>query len=147
VGDDIAVEVVVERPLPALGSAERLERLVRHALQAESVSGRWDVTVACVSDSELQRLHRDFMGTDEPTDVMTFPLGDGQQGGDIVVSVDRAVEQGREHGLSAWEEVCFLTVHGVLHLCGWTDDTEELRQRMLDRQSELLATWSSGEAI
>ena len=62
----------------------------------------------------------EFMDDDSITDVMTFPSGEpGQEGGDIVISVERAAEQGPEHGFTTDQEVHFLFVHGLLHLCGW----------------------------
>jgi probable rRNA maturation factor len=81
------------------------------------------------------------MGIDEQTDVMTFPAGEEEEreaGGDIVISIDRAAEQGPEHGHTTAEEVAFLIVHGVLHLCGWDDHAAEDRAAMLERQREIL---------
>jgi probable rRNA maturation factor len=73
---------------------------------------------------------------------MTFaadPIeGESDAGGDIVVSVERAAEQGPEHGLSKVAETEFLIVHGLLHLCGWDDHDDVERSRMLDYQTELI---------
>jgi probable rRNA maturation factor len=75
---------------------------------------------------------------------MTFPAGEaGQEGGDIVISVDRAADQGPEHGFSVDDEVRFLFVHGLLHLSGWNDLNQEDRERMLARQTELLAGFAN----
>lgn len=141
----ISAEIIVirhnETPLDL--SDETIERLVLHALKSEEQEDEWVVSVVLVDDPEMQRLHADFMNIDEPTDVMTFPSDfeeEGQQGGDIVISVERAAEQGSENGLSAEEEVIFLAVHGVLHLCGWDDPTDEDRAAMLDRQREIIGS-------
>ena len=94
-----------------------------------------------VDDDELRALHRDFMDIDEPTDVMTFPAGEDEEreaGGDIVISVDRAADQGPEHGHTTAHEIRFLIVHGVLHLCGWDDHTDADRAAMLERQRVIL---------
>jgi rRNA maturation RNase YbeY len=51
-------------------------------------------------------------------------------------------------GHSPEEEIAFLVVHGLLHLVGWRDDTEEQRERMLRRQHDLIDRWrqeSTGE--
>src|SRR5262249_3205892 len=93
-------------------------------------------------DAHLRRLHRDFMGIDEETDVMTFPHGD-DQGGDIVISIERAAEQALAYGYAAGEEVEFLAVHGVLHLCGWNDETPTQRAAMLARQTEIVEAFRS----
>ncbi len=133
-----------------LGFGERsgvgdLGRLVRFVLAEERQAGLWSVSVVLTDDPGLRRLHREFMGLDTETDVMTFPLTDGapapgdEQGGDVVVSVDRAAAQGPEHGHTTAAEVRFLVVHGLLHLCGWDDATEDQRAAMVARQAELLA--------
>ena len=119
----------------------RVPRLLRWVLEAEDKRGSWSVTIVLTDDEHLRALHRDFMGIDENTDVMTFPFDedDGVSGGEIVVSTERAVEQGPEHGLSPAQEVDFLIVHGLLHLCGWDDADPEARRRMHERQTALLA--------
>jgi probable rRNA maturation factor len=141
----ISAETIVirhnETPLDL--SDEVIEWFVLRALELEEQSGEWVVSVVLVDDPEMQQLHADFMNIDEPTDVMTFPSDfedEEQQGGDIVISVERAAEQGGENGLSTEEEVIFLAVHGVLHLCGWDDATPEGRTAMLDRQRQIIET-------
>ena len=95
--------------------------------------------MALVDDRRLRGLHRDFMGIDEATDVMTFPSGEpGVAGGDIAVSVDRAAAQGPGFGHSAAEEAAFLVVHGLLHLLGWDDAADDDRAAMLARQQEII---------
>lgn len=148
----LEVEVLVETELARSADLDRLSALATRVLAAEGRPGRWAVTIALVDDERLRVLHRDFLGIDSVTDVMTFPLtGDGDPsalGGDVAVSVDRAAEQGPEHGLTTEEEVRFLAVHGLLHLCGWDDGSAESRERMLARQSELIGDfdrWRLGE--
>ncbi len=106
------------------------------------------MTLALVDDLRLRCLHREFMAVDEPTDVMTFPSDpeSGTAGGDIAVSVERAAVQGPDYGHSAAAEVEFLLVHGLLHLCGWDDAADGDRERMLDRQAELLAAFEADGA-
>lgn len=125
-----------------------LEALLVFTLRQEEAVGPWSIAVALVDDAELRRLHRDFMGIDEETDVMTFPAGDSSPaggGGDIAISIDRAAAQGPEWGHSRAEEIMFLAVHGTLHLCGWDDAEPEARARMLERQRAVMAAFS-GEA-
>ena len=142
----VRVEVVEELPMPPPGTVDALATVVRAALTAESRDGRWEIVVALVSDHALRRLHRDFMGLDSETDIMTFPRGSGKQGGDVAISVDRAMDQAGEHGLSPWEEVRFLVVHGVLHLCGWDDGSDAERAAMLARQTAILASMDAAQA-
>lgn len=136
--------VIAEVAVPAGVDQVALRPLVTHILRAERASGAWTVCVVFTSDGALQRLHDRFMGLDSPTDIMTFPYGDddrgpgSEQGGDIVISVDRARAQADDE----WDlptELRFLVAHGLLHLLGWDDETLEKRQAMLDRQRELIS--------
>ncbi|HLL51718.1 MAG TPA: rRNA maturation RNase YbeY, partial [Thermomicrobiales bacterium] len=124
-----------------------LEALATFVLANEEAAGFWEVTVALVADDRLQQIHRDFMGIDTPTDIMTFPNGEPgvePHGGELVISVDHARTQASAWGLSAEEEIRFLVTHGLLHLLGWRDETDEQRQAMLKRQQHLFDEWQRG---
>ncbi len=141
---DLSFSLVTEaEPLQGVVSDE-LETLSAFVLSSEGGTGYWEITVALVDDTRLQSLHRDFMGIDTPTDIMTFPADESageNQGGELAISVDHAITQAVEWGLSPGDEIVFLTVHGLLHLLGWRDDTNEQRQSMLERQQDLIAQW------
>lgn len=100
-------------------------RLDRSALRAfaaelrEQVAGSRPFDVLLTRDAELQRLNREFLAHDYPTDVLSFPSGarDGMLG-ELAISVDRAVEQAAEHGHDVDTELRILMLHGVLHLTG-----------------------------
>jgi rRNA maturation RNase YbeY len=148
---DLSFSLVTDAEAPPGVASAELESLAAFVLAAEGATGNWEITVALVDDARLQSLHRDFMGIDTPTDIMTFPAGDSAdeaQGGELAISVDHALTQGSVWGHSPDEEIAFLVVHGLLHLAGWRDDTEEQRQLMLARQHHLLDRWrlrSTGE--
>ncbi len=133
---DLDVLVLHEPPVPI--DPTGLSSLVEFALREAGATGRWSVAVVLTSDEHLRQLHREFMGIDEETDVMTFPNGHGDQGGDVIVSVERAIEQARDAGQSVKTEIEFLVVHGLLHLRGWDDDDADCRSRMLARQTEII---------
>jgi rRNA maturation RNase YbeY len=141
---DLSFSLVDEAEAPARVTSDQLESLTAFVLAAEGGTGSWEITVALVDDARLQSLHRDFMGLDTPTDIMTFPAGETPeqiQGGELVISVDHALTQGDAWGHSPEEEIAFLVVHGLLHLTGWCDDAEEQRGRMLARQHDLIDRW------
>lgn len=148
---DVDVTVQLEVDPGQLGAldVERLPAFTEAVLTAEGQQGVWEVALVFVSDDRLRELHRDFMDIDEVTDVMTFPVAAEPQwfggpdapaisGGDVVMSVDRAAEQGPEHGVTLEDELVFLVVHGLLHLSGWDDHTPEQRTDMLRRGQELM---------
>ena len=137
---DLSFSLVTEAEPPPGVTSDDLEALAAFVLSSEGATGFWEITVALVDDARLQALHRDFMGIDTPTDIMTFPAGENQ-GGELAISVDHAMTQAAEWGLSPGEEIAFLTVHGLLHLLGWRDDSDEQRQSMLELQHDLIETW------
>jgi probable rRNA maturation factor len=142
----VAYSFVSETGVPPGVDAPRLQRLVEHTLSAEGAGGDWEVTVALVDDARLQALHRTFMGLDTPTDIMTFPIGEGggkMRGGELVISVDHALTQADAWDMSPAEEIEFLVIHGLLHLLGWRDDTEIERDAMMARQEALFQIWRS----
>jgi probable rRNA maturation factor len=141
---DLSFSLVADAEVPPGVASDELESLAAFVLAAEGATGIWEITVALVDDAHLQSLHWDFMGIDSPTDIMTFPADESAgeaQGGELAISVDHAVTQGVAWGHSPEEEVAFLAVHGLLHLLGWRDDTEEKRQSMLARQHDLIDRW------
>lgn len=142
----ITIDSQVE--IPDIITEESVLSLLTHVLETEGVNESWELAVQFVDDPTMQAAHVEFMDIDEPTDIMTFPYsdeddvwGDAQLGGDLIISVDRA----RSHAHCVeWREVdelFFLIVHGILHLLGWDDQTEEDRTRMLALQQELLDSW------
>jgi probable rRNA maturation factor len=82
-------------------------------------------TIVFVGDAAIRKLNRQFRGQNYATDVLSFPskaepfeVENGSQLGEVVISVQRAATQAKEHGLSFSDEVRQLILHGLLHLCG-----------------------------
>lgn len=147
------VQVIADVDVPQAVSGDAVADLVEFILAEEGAGGAWSIGIRFTSDAALQRMHREFMGIDTPTDIMTFPYGGDEVqfpgsvpeevGGDLVISVDRARENARSAGWSMDEELVFLVAHGLLHLLGWDDLSESDRTAMLGRQHQLLQKWMS----
>jgi probable rRNA maturation factor len=110
---------------------------------AEAGLPRGTVTVRLTDDETIRQLNRRYLGHDYPTDVITFHYDEVtsklRQLGDIVISWDTACRQAAEYGLEPETEVGLLAIHGVLHLAGWDDATEDQRAAMHRRAEEILA--------
>ncbi|MFX8316485.1 rRNA maturation RNase YbeY, partial [Acinetobacter baumannii] len=75
-------------------------------------------------------MNSEFRGIDQPTDVLTFPADQSVVGaplGDIAIGVGYATRQARARGVSLTQELCYLAIHGALHLAGFDDETEQDR--------------------
>jgi rRNA maturation RNase YbeY len=111
----------------------------------------WDLSVVFTTDEQLRQLHAAHLSDDSLTDVITFHYGSADESedmhfGEIVISVDRAIEQAADEAWSLEEELTFLLVHGILHLCGWNDTTDQERLCMHDRQRDIMAILSHRDA-
>lgn len=85
-----------------------------------------DLSIAILSDAKIAELHEDFLQDPSETDVITFP-GDQKMefAGEICVSADRALATCDSHLTSFAEELTLYIAHGLLHLAGYNDKTDE----------------------
>ncbi|TCP65108.1 rRNA maturation RNase YbeY [Baia soyae] len=108
------------------------------------------VSVTITNNQEIQEINAEHRGMDRPTDVLSFPLyeadeewmlEEGEEAvaiGDIVISLDRAIEQATDYGHSLSREMGFLAVHGFLHLLGYDHETPEQEKEMFRSQELIL---------
>jgi probable rRNA maturation factor len=118
----------------------RLRRAVRMVLQDAGITEA-TMSVAVVDDPTIRDLHRRHLGLDEPTDVLSFPLEEGEGGleGEVVVGAGTAKRQARRYGWSPADELLLYVIHGVLHLVGHDDHTRCQRAAMRAGEARYLA--------
>ena len=93
--------------------------------------------VALVDDATSDRVHRDFMDIEGPTDVITFHHGE------IVIGVEVALRQAEEFGEPLPREILRYLVHGLLHLAGHEDEDPAERAAMESSQESIVsALWT-----
>jgi probable rRNA maturation factor len=136
-------------------------KVLKQAVEELDLCLRVEVSLLLVNNEEIRQLNRDYRGKDKATDVLSFPMleldpldessyhetleqyvdpGTGELVlGDIVISVEKAIEQAKEYGHSIQRELAFLMVHGLLHLLGYDHEKdEENEQAMFKRQEDIL---------
>jgi probable rRNA maturation factor len=130
----------------ALSEAEtsRVSRVLDFGLARFDKSAA-ETSLILVNDAYIRELNREYRGLDQPTDVLSFAMQEGDDGppipvsaelpellGDIYISVERALEQAESYGHSFERELCYLAVHGLLHLLGFDhqgpEDTGAMRE-------------------
>ena len=121
---------VSQAPPQELGE-ERIADAARAAL-AHGGRGGAGLAIVFVDEPTLTRMHAEHLDDPSPTDVITFALGDEDQGpiGELYVSLDRAREVARRRGYPLERELLLYVVHGALHLCGFDDHAVAERERM-----------------
>lgn len=140
---------------------EIIEKVISAVLDYEGCPYETEVSVLLTDNASIREINREQRGIDAPTDVLSFPMieyetpsdfshveeafedtFDPDTGelmlGDIVVSVEKVVEQAELYGHSQERELAFLVAHSVLHLCGYDHIDEEERAEMEERQRTIL---------
>lgn len=133
-----------------------VRRTVRAALEHLEFEDEAEVSVIFTDNEGIRALNLEHRNMNKPTDVLSFPLLDVEDNvliidedtdvndcgevclGDIVISLERACAQAEEYGHSLPREICFLTVHSMLHLLGYDHMTDEEEQEMFALQKEIL---------
>jgi len=130
-----------------------LENAARQVLVETGSCLDLELTLVLTDDAQLHALNRQFLGVDEPTDVLAF-AATGEGGvespsfvsppdgvwhlGEVVISYPQAVIQAAEHRHPVEQEIAILVIHGVLHLLGYEHDMPERERRMKAREAEIL---------
>ncbi|MBE6051637.1 MAG: rRNA maturation RNase YbeY [Clostridium sp.] len=143
-------------------TVKQLENTILFALKEEEVNVPCEVSLLFVDNEEIREINNETRGIDRATDVLSFPMldypkdkvfkdvykekefdetfldGEDLVIGDIVLSLEKALEQSKEFNHSFEREACYLVVHSVLHLLGYDHMEEEEKRIMRNREEEIL---------
>ncbi len=121
------------------------------ALATENFVGDAEISVSFVDNAQIHSLNAEYRNKDVPTDVLSFPLGvegnydinpetGAKMLGDIVISMEKALEQAERYGHSLRREIGYLTVHSMLHLLGYDHEPGGLELvRMREKEEAVLS--------
>lgn len=139
------IEIQIQEDLPADFDPGDLNAFIRKVLELADVSPESDLSLIFTTDVEIQRLNRQYLETDAPTDVLSFTMDfdNPETGapylGDIVISVPTAARQAETGGHPLIEEIKLLVVHGVLHLLGHDHGEPDEKTAMWQIQEKILS--------
>ena len=147
-------------------ATEKLVNLINEvcnvALTEEEVNVPYQISLLFVDNEEIREINRETRNIDRATDVLSFPMldypnkkffkdfyidynfdetfldGDELVLGDIVLSLERALEQSEEYNHSYKREVSYLVVHSILHLLGYDHMCDKDKVKMRKREEEIL---------
>jgi probable rRNA maturation factor len=98
-----------------------------------------ELSIVLLDDDDIRHLNRDYLSRDYPTNVLSFPMGEGDLMGDVVISTETAQREAKESGITLEEELGILLVHGILHLLGYDHEgVPEDAARMERKEQEVL---------
>lgn len=107
-----------------------------------------EVSLVVVGDRSIRRLNREYLGRDKATNVISFPMQEGdfpgmnpELLGDVVISADTCAREAGEGGISFASRLRFLLLHGILHLTGYDHERsgEAEAARMEEKEREVFA--------
>jgi probable rRNA maturation factor len=116
------------------------------AILAAMGCGPVEISIRFTDDEGIRELNRDYRKKDSPTDVLSFPMREGEFAGlnpdllgDVAISLDTAKRQAEERGENLEEEIRFLLVHGILHLLGFDHEGSASKARVMKaKEREIL---------
>ena len=97
------------------------------------------------SDDYVLQVNRDYLQHDYYTDIITFDQSEveGKIEGDIFISIERVAENATQLGISAEQEMRRVLAHGLLHLCGYGDKTDEEAAQMRAKEEAWLTQYTT----
>lgn len=158
----MTINIICEVKVPFTFHYKKLaEKVIVAAMDAEEFPYEAEVNLTLVDNPRIQEINADFRQIDRATDVLSFPLITYEQPGDfsvieeagdevinpdteevmlgdIVISVDKVLEQANEYGHSVKREYAFLIVHSMLHLFGYDHMEAEEAKVMEQHQTSIL---------
>ena len=135
--------------------------VIKEVLNVEKCPYDVEVNLLLTDNEGIREYNRQMRNIDRATDVLSFPglffdepslfsIEPGEEAdytnpetgniilGDIIISVDKVVEQALEYGHSIMREFAFLTAHSMYHLCGYDHMAEEEAKLMESKQEAVL---------
>lgn len=128
-----------------------IRRCCHAVLEFEKFDGSAEVSVTFVDNERIHELNKQYRNIDRETDVLSFPLGENGEYdvnldtgakmlGDIVISVEKAMEQAEMYNHALQREIGFLTVHSMLHLLGYDHEQGGLAEVHMREKEETVLT-------
>jgi probable rRNA maturation factor len=147
------INVLVDEELGGKLDAGWLRGAAEQALIALGVSDSAELGLFIATGERVKQLNRDYLGRDEPTDVLAFSASEEAGAnlpsfvqppdgvlhlGEVIISYPQAVRQAEEYKHSVKKEILVLIIHGLLHLLGYEHDRPELELKMKAREEEVM---------
>lgn len=148
--------------VPEIPEEEIINKVITQACDYEKCPYEVEVNVLLTDNESIHETNREYRGVDAPTDVLSFPMIDYETPadfeflenspvedyfdpdtgelllGDIVISVEKVMEQAEKYGHSVKRELAFLVAHSMLHLFGYDHMEPDEAKVMEDKQNQIL---------
>ena len=137
------IEITNQQKIKRLNS-KTLQKDILAACRLLKLSGT--ISFLFCDNKQIRSLNKKYFNKSSNTDVISFPLkddADKDYWGEVVVSVEQAVNMASKYGNSWQKELMLYVVHGILHLIGYTDARAKERSKMKKKEDQILEkVWS-----
>ncbi|MCB0436635.1 MAG: rRNA maturation RNase YbeY [Mangrovimonas sp.] len=121
-----------------LNTEDLYTQWISKTIEAESCS-QGEINYIFCDDEYLHKLNVEFLNHDTLTDIISFDYSIGKiVHGDIFISVERVADNAQDFKVTFEEELGRVIIHGILHLCGYKDKTDEDAQVMRLKENHYL---------
>ena len=122
-----------------------LDKVINRTLALENVNNAI-FSIIFIDDDKIHEINKKYRDIDRKTDVISFAYEDNQKNitsgirvlGEIFISIPTMKEQAKEYNHSETREICFLVVHGLLHLLGYDHQEKDEEEIMFSKQEGVL---------
>lgn len=120
----------------------KTKRWLKSVIEAEGFE-LLEINYIFCNDEYLHKINVEYLEHDTLTDIITFDNSEEDQliEGDIFVSIERIIDNTKDFSTTFEQEFKRVIVHGVLHLCGYFDKTDEDEKQMRDKENYYIRLW------
>ncbi len=104
-----------------------------------------ELNIVFCDDNRIQSLNSEFRHKDAPTNILSFYGYDGDILGDIIISIETLEKEAKADNKNIFDYLLFLLAHGFLHLLGYTHETMEKYNIMIEEQNKFVREWKNEE--
>lgn len=113
------------------------EKVLKRGAKELELRNGIEVSVNLVGETKMRELNKKYRRKDKSTDVLSFPLGDGN--GDIFICLSIAKSEAKRENITIKQKLARLTVHGFLHLLGYDHEkSKHGAKKMLSLERRIL---------
>ena len=129
-----------------------IEKVISECEDEEALNFDNEISLTFTDNENIRQINKEYRDIDDKTDVLSFPMYEIEDLeeekktksknlkplGDIVISLEQAVEQAKQFGHSFEREVCYLICHSMFHLMGYDHMTEEEKKIMREKEEKIM---------
>jgi probable rRNA maturation factor len=124
----------------------QLKKVAARILSALGCPEATELSITIVGDRSIRAINRTYLSKDRPTNVISFSQQEGDCGGvatgmlgDVIISAPTSAREAEQGGMQPFDRLCFLLLHGILHLCAYDHERsgEAEAVKMEKKEAEL----------